>query len=389
MSFSQSQGFRHPRWGTLLAGFAWLAIQACTEAPLSPDTSSPAHRVDEPLTAVEGMPLGSSLTVDSILTFSNAGVHTATVRPGGAPPVGGRAPSENAPTGEELLALVETLETLASQLGERSGGTAIITKVARAAASPAPQQAGWLPELPVSIASTPLLEGQGRPGVRRDFRVKGTLKVSHFRHFVSAAPIGWDRVTATRDRGWDGGAPRGVSLEDLLWNPLGDGNPGGGAQANQTAASEYCETEWDGVVYTGECATQAEIDDLLALVAALDYEVEQWLDEVDAASGGGGGGCDPAIDPGCEIMYSVVQDLIASCEDSDDPVVLGDGGCVEQVTTLALAVGSWITARGAAWYMLGKSKVAAGALAFVGPGLAIASAGVAVAAGFTIACMMA
>jgi hypothetical protein len=45
------------------------------------------------------------------------------------------------------------------------------------------------------------------------------------------------------------------------------------------AGSQTCSTTWDGVQYDGECASQAEIDDALAVIAAMDAEInDDWAE---------------------------------------------------------------------------------------------------------------
>lgn len=42
-----------------------------------------------------------------------------------------------------------------------------------------------------------------------------------------------------------------------------------------------CTTVWEGITYSGDCATQAELDEALALIAALDYEVNADWEEAE------------------------------------------------------------------------------------------------------------
>jgi hypothetical protein len=353
------------------------------------------HPFDEPVNLAEGALFGSSLTVDSILMFSNRSVHTRTVRSDEEAPDDGRVFSESIPTGEDLLALSEALEAFVGQLAERSGGTTMMTKLAKAiSSSTAPAKAGRLPELPVSVSATPLLKGNGHPGVRRDYRVHGILKASHFRHFVSPVAIGRDDQASSRHRGWDWGEPQGMSPDAPSWNPRGDATEGRGTLLQQAAGPDYCETEFDGVLFTGECATQAEVDDLLALVAVLDYEVEQWIDEMVTALGGPGGGCDPFTDPGCELelLQSFVGELIVACENGEDGVFLSGGSCAMEMIGAVTGVAGWFASKALTVHFLAGigvgAKVAAGAVAWAVVGNVAVAVGASAAAAALIACLV-
>jgi len=102
----------------------------------------------------------------------------------------------------------------------------------------------WLAELPVSVAVTPS-SLDGVAGEYRTYRVRGRVQHTIFvRHQQpSALPFG------------------GPSAEDT---PTGLANSQGKID---------CSATWQGVEYTGECATQSEIDDALAILTAMDYEV--------------------------------------------------------------------------------------------------------------------
>jgi hypothetical protein len=143
-------------------------------------------------------------------------------------------------------------------------------------------------------------------------------------------------------------------------------------------APEYCETEVDGIMYAGECATQAELDDLLILVAALDYDVEQWVNALNAAAGGH---CDPS-DPEC----GVVIELTGRCDGDEEMIMLGEG-CGAQIAGAVAAVAGWGFAKLGAIALSGTAKVSAAAVAAVAGGSITAAIGVGLAVGAAILCL--
>lgn len=213
----QSRRSKQRRWNALLAALPFLSVQACSEVPLSP-ASTPSDGQ-----GVHLFSLGySQLSIDSIQTFSNAGVRTQTVRPGDPAKAGNPPPFTVRPSREEIPALIEALEALAHQIGEKSGGTTMMASAAKAIAAPAAHTRPWgIAEMPVSFSSTFVQGGDGRPGVRQDHRVNGAVKVSRFGHFGP--------------------------LNSRLSLPQPVGSLERGASFQVTQSSEYCETEFEGV----------------------------------------------------------------------------------------------------------------------------------------------
>lgn len=137
---------------------------------------------------------------------------------------------------------------------------------------------------------------------------------------------------------------------------------------------------------TGECATEAEIGDLLSLVAALDYEVEQWSTALDLAMGGvGGGGCDPGTDPECPHIESIIEELIATCENGSDYLALDGGSCGAEVISAGVSLAGWVSAK-VGIFSLG-AKASAAAVAAAASGAVIAAVGVGLGVGMAIACL--
>jgi hypothetical protein len=136
-----------------------------------------------------------------------------------------------------------------------------------------------LSKLPVTIEVTPTVDVSGNISIRRRYYVDGKLRLTLF------------AASKTGAAGSDG--PGATELNpDQSVGPLADDGANPRDQANSTVNTvslspvfDYCEytDPESSQFFSGDCATQQDLDDLAATVATVDTEVEGAQAESDAA----------------------------------------------------------------------------------------------------------
>lgn len=259
----------------LLSLMASLTVSACDESVATgPEIDVPAGLKSRIETPSSQLPAAYQ-RVDSIVVYSNAGAQKAVVRRADLRNSASTVPRADASFADPA-ALRMRLEQVAPVLKGGTGSVAMMLQLARALEAPTRENhRNVLAKLPLSVRISSARDGSAR----RDFYVRGTLKLSVFGATDAADPMPQRFAT------WRGGVPSAQSASSL------------------TASSDedWCTTEFQGVVYYDECATQQDVDDGWATIAALDYEVDGLESQFNAAIASHCGGdpyaCDDLPEP--------------------------------------------------------------------------------------------
>jgi hypothetical protein len=131
-------------------------------------------------------------------------------------------------------------------------------QVIDAIAAPKEEFHDRIAELPVSIKVSAAGGDAGRGQTRRDYFVSGKLRLSAFVSASAAANVDVDAEPSPEPRQEPGRA--GEETEEDLLHPY----------------CEYTHPETNEF-FSGECATQQEVDDAYAAIAAMDTEIEAAL----------------------------------------------------------------------------------------------------------------
>lgn len=240
-------------------------------------------------------------------------------------------------------------------------------------------------KLPVTIKESPI-----PGGMRRDFYVNRELKLSVF----------------VANRGASTGA-EGATSEPEPGRPAEEADGALGATAPSVGAplgsADYCEYTDEYGDWSGDCATQADIDDALATVAALDSDLDGLESEAAAAQSNYCGEQfepDPDVCGGSHLSGSALAvggpfDAVTSGPNESrcpvETVTAGSVpqfGCAMEAVGAVYAVGGFIVARAAV--MSVSARLAAVTMAEVGwaaTGSIIAFGAAAIGLGAYIECL--
>lgn len=129
-------------------------------------------------------------------------------------------------------------------------------------------------ELPVEVVTSNGTDASGQAGVWREYRVNGIRKLSVFRPFEGE--IGGGEISP---------GPLQLEGEDGVEDGLDIATRAFPLNSTMGSRSPTCEyTDPDNVYYSGECATQQELDDAAAATAAMVSDVDGVVAEVSADS---------------------------------------------------------------------------------------------------------
>ena len=139
--------------------------------------------------------------------------------------------------------------------------------------------------LPVTIVKTTVADSLGRPGVKREFIVRGKVKAMAFEAFNTASPLTIPVSSRLQLAAVQNFEPVSLSSTHDASGPLGDGFDGFAAtNAAETigpsvpesspVAKDCSYTDDESNNWTGQCATTQEIDDAIAALAALQSDAE-------------------------------------------------------------------------------------------------------------------
>ncbi len=118
----------------------------------------------------------------------------------------------------------------------------------------------------------------------------------------------------------------------------------------------WCETELNGVVYVDICATQDDLDDAAATMAALEYEVEGYEAQYNGAmislcdETPGSELCQMQTAPGRNSSFSVSSCTVPFIVDW--PMEIPPGGCVVEGISAAAGLFGWGAAKHSAYNLL-------------------------------------
>lgn len=164
-----------------------------------------------------------------------------------------------------------TLNEWAKKSKRGEAGIATMLKIVNALDAPTDAEfRARLHQLPISIARTPARDALGRAGTRTDYSRKGVLRVRTFRLAQDdmsrrAVAVGGATVDDAPEPNDDPGS------SDLMADP----------SSGAPLPVECTYTDDESIVWTGECATQGEIDDAMIVSIALEDEMAALGVEVD------------------------------------------------------------------------------------------------------------
>ncbi|HEX7122965.1 MAG TPA: hypothetical protein VF178_11385 [Gemmatimonadaceae bacterium] len=170
------------------------------------------------------------------------------------------------------------LELLAGVSKRRRESVVLLTQVLEALAARTDAEFHErVAALPVTISETAGRDAKGNPGVYRTYSVKGISRIRLFRPLQGFAPAG---------RPDDGLASEPLELEgegesaDVAWSSVSYGDV-----APIESGTDWCEmTDEDYGYFEGECATQQEVDDAASILASMETDNNDIIDDVTSDS---------------------------------------------------------------------------------------------------------
>jgi len=216
--------------------------------------------------------------------------------------------------------------------------------------------------LPVKITVTPTTGG-----LRRDFYVRAKLRLTEF---VATTEFVAKSVVAAGD-------DAAVALLSGPARPAeqGDGVAAAIAPSLELAPSDYCEYSDEFGYWSGDCATEADINDALATIAALDSDIDGLLSAATTTA---------AFDSDLDGLQAQTRDLEANglqgelavggpsdmvafsaaspCPTQPEPRKSGTAaapaGCVREAIEATAGMLGWIAAKYAAMSVMGRGAAA-------------------------------
>lgn len=353
-------------------------------AMLSGMTPTPAR--SEPVSETADSMSRGGVIVHSVVTYSRSG--DSQLHQGTSPAAFSALPNVQGGITPEILAKIRADLRRFEKVSKRGAAAFTMThQVIDAFGAPKEEFHDRIAQLPVSVSVTTIGHEAGRNHTRRDYYVSGQLKLS----VVVSVPAGEEPSRPALSSSAEFNTPEGDAEE-----------------VHVSAPSNYCEyTDPEtSEFFSGDCATQQEIDDALIAIAAVESEIE-WvsleLDETFEEYCANITEITVRWEEGCEsqnfstlfhqsapdaglLPYGESADTVYECSSSDS-ATLSDVSCAAEIYFAGLAVAGWFGTKYAALAVMTAIAPPAAAVAWAAFGVIAGGASAAFGVASAIQCM--